>query len=85
MPNFSYVPVVSNALPEDHWNGRSGLVHVAVMQDFPDLSGHYVYACGAPAMVDAARLALSTHCGLSAEAFYADAFTSAADLAQPVA
>ena len=52
---FKYVPVVSEALPEDGWSGRTGFVHRAVMQDFPDLSGHQVYACGVPIMVDSAR------------------------------
>src|SRR5690606_5047040 len=37
LPNFSYVPVVSEALPEDAWSGRTGFVHEAVMQDLPDL------------------------------------------------
>ena len=46
--HFRYVPVISDALPEDAWTGRTGFVHRAVMQDFPDLSGHQVYACGAP-------------------------------------
>lgn len=47
MPNLSYVPVISDALPEDHWIGRTGYVHQAVLDDFADLSGHEVYACGA--------------------------------------
>jgi CDP-4-dehydro-6-deoxyglucose reductase len=55
MPNLRYVPVVSDALPEDAWSGRTGFVHRAVLQDFPDLSGHQVYACGAPIVVDSAR------------------------------
>ena len=53
--NFTYVPVLSEPKPEDDWTGRTGFVHRAVMEDFPDLSGHQVYACGAPAMIDAAR------------------------------
>jgi CDP-4-dehydro-6-deoxyglucose reductase len=52
LPNFRYVPVVSDPLPEDNWSGRTGFVHAAVMQDLPDLSGHQVYACGAPIVVD---------------------------------
>src|SRR5690606_11507811 len=55
LPDFRYVPVVSDALPEDNWQGRTGFVHRAVMEDIPDLSGHQVYACGAPVMVDNAR------------------------------
>lgn len=82
LPGFSYVPVVSNALPEDNWTGRSGYVHEAVMQDLPDMSGHQVYACGTPLMVDAARKQFSTQCGLPSEEFFADAFTSEADLAK---
>lgn len=80
MPHLSYVPVVSDALAEDAWQGRSGFVHQAVLHDCPDLSGHEVYACGAPVVVESARhdYALA---GLPAEAFFADAFTSAADKA----
>ncbi|MBL8483058.1 MAG: CDP-6-deoxy-delta-3,4-glucoseen reductase [Rhodocyclaceae bacterium] len=78
-PNFRYVPVLSDALPEHAWSGRTGLVHRAVMEDFADLSGHQVYACGAPAMIDAAKADFSKLCGLPIEEFYADSFTYAAD------
>ncbi|MGZ8288548.1 MAG: CDP-6-deoxy-delta-3,4-glucoseen reductase [Telluria sp.] len=81
LPNFTYVPVVSHALPEDHWTGRTGYVHAAVMQDLPDLSNYQVYACGAPIVVDSARTDYVEKCGLPADEFYADAFTSEADLA----
>ncbi|MES2257350.1 MAG: CDP-6-deoxy-delta-3,4-glucoseen reductase [Pseudomonadota bacterium] len=83
LPNFSYVPVVSNALPEDNWSGRAGFVHQAVMADLPDLSGYQVYACGAPIMVDSAKHDFVRQCQLPDEEFYADAFTTEADLAKP--
>jgi CDP-4-dehydro-6-deoxyglucose reductase, E3 len=79
--HFRYVPVASEARPEDAWSGRSGFVHRAVMQDLPDLSGYQVYACGVPAMVDAARKDFITQCQLPEDEFYADSFTTAADLA----
>ena len=79
MPNLRYVPVVSDALPEDGWSGRSGLVHRAVLQDCPDLGGHQVYACGSPLMVDAARSDFIALAGLPPEEFFADSFTNAAD------
>ena len=79
--NFRYVPVVSDALPEDQWTGRTGFVHRAVMEDFPDLSGHQVYACGVPVMVDSARRDFIARCRLPEEEFYADSFTTQADLA----
>ena len=78
MPNLRYVPVVSDAQPQDHWHGRTGFVHRAVLQDLPDLSDHQVYACGAPIVVDSAR-ADYLAAGLPEDEFYADAFTSEAD------
>jgi len=81
-PNFRFVPVLSDAPADDAWTGRTGFVHQAVMQDLPDLSGFQVYACGAPAMVEAARKDFNERCGLPDDQFFADAFTSEADLAQ---
>ena len=76
---FSYVPVISDALPEDDWSGRTGFVHRAVMEDFPDLSGHQVYACGVPVMVDSAQRDFIAQCELPEDEFYADSFTTQAD------
>ncbi len=83
MPSFAFVPVVSDAAGDDGWTGRTGFVHRAVMEDFADLSAHQVYACGAPAMVDAARRDFTNQRGLPNEEFFADAFTTSADLAVP--
>ena len=79
MPSLRYVPVLSEPAAEDEWSGRTGFVHQAVMADWPDLSGHQVYACGAPVMVEAAERDFVARCGLPADEFYADAFTSEAD------
>jgi len=79
MPNLTYVPVVSDALPEDGWTGRTGYVHAAVMEDLPDLSGHQVYACGAPIVVESAQRDFVSRCGLPDDQFFADSFTSEAD------
>jgi CDP-4-dehydro-6-deoxyglucose reductase len=81
IPDFTYIPVVSDALPEDAWTGRTGFVHRAVMDDFPSLMGHQVYACGAPIVVESARREFVSQCGLPDEAFFADSFTSEADIA----
>lgn len=78
MPHLRYVPVVSDAQPEDQWTGRTGFVHQAVLQDTPDLSGHQVYACGAPVVVASAQRDYIA-AGLPADEFYADAFTSELD------
>ncbi len=79
--NFKYIPVISDAQPEDQWQGRTGFVHQAVMQDHPDMKDFQVYACGAPIMVNSARTDFSSQCHLPEEEFFADSFTSAADLA----
>ena len=81
MPHLRYVPVVSDALPEDAWTGRTGFVHSAVLQDFADLSGHQVYACGAPIVVDSAQTAYAA-AGLPADEFYADSFVTEKDKAK---
>jgi len=82
MPQLTYVPVVSNALPEDTWTGRTGFVHQAVLQDHPQLGAFQVYACGAPIVVESARADYVQKAGLPEEAFFADSFTSEADKAQ---
>jgi CDP-4-dehydro-6-deoxyglucose reductase len=79
MPKLRYVPVLSEPKPQDAWSGRTGLVHQAVMQDLPDLSGYQVYACGVPIMVESAKRDFVAQCGLPEDEFYADAFTSEAD------
>ena len=51
--NFHFVPVLSEPDNEVNWKGRTGLVHEAILQDFPDLQGHEIYACGSVRMVEA--------------------------------
>ena len=80
IPGFHYIPVISEALPEDGWQGRTGFVHRAVMHDFSDLSSYQVYACGAPIVIAAARTDFVKECRLPEEEFFADSFTSEADL-----
>ena len=78
-PHFTYIPVLSDPLPGDQWQGRTGLVHQAVLDDFQDLSGYQVYACGAPAMTDVARQTFVDQRGLPEDEFYCDAFTPSVD------
>ena len=79
LPGFRFVPVLSDAPASDNWNGRSGFAHQALMTDLPDLSAHEVYACGSPAMIDAAREDLTRRCKLPVDAFFADAFSFSND------
>lgn len=78
-PNFTFIPVVSDPLPEENWQGRTGFVHEAIAADFADLSGYCVYACGGPAMIEAGQKAFFAQ-GLPEAEFYCDSFTPAVDV-----
>jgi NAD(P)H-flavin reductase len=71
--HFKFVPVLSDPDPQDRWEGRTGLVHQAILEDFPDLAGYQVYACGSVAMVQAAHPAFRAH-GLAQDDCFSDAF-----------
>jgi CDP-4-dehydro-6-deoxyglucose reductase len=71
--SFRFVPVLSEPEPEDRWEGRTGLVHEAILADFPDLAAHQVYACGSAGMVQAAHPAFMAR-GLSEHDCFSDAF-----------
>ena len=78
-PDIRFVPVLSEPAAADDWQGRSGFVHAAAMADFPDLSGHQVYACGSPAMIAAAKRDFIDRCKLPENEFFADSFDFAND------
>jgi CDP-4-dehydro-6-deoxyglucose reductase len=80
LPNFRYVPVISDAQAEDQWQGRTGFVHQAVMADhrrFVRLSGVCLRCTGDGGF---AKRDFVAQCQLPADEFYADSFTSEADL-----
>jgi CDP-4-dehydro-6-deoxyglucose reductase len=76
-PHVKFIPVLS----DEKWEGRTGFVHRAVMEDFPDMSGVQVYACGAPIVVESARRDFSAQCKLPPDEFFADSFLTEADKA----
>lgn len=85
-PHFRFVPVLSEPVPDDRWSGRTGFVHVAAMQDFPDMSGLQAYVCGTPAMVAAARADFGGQCNLHDNEFIADSFEFSGDVPkEPIA
>jgi CDP-4-dehydro-6-deoxyglucose reductase len=72
-----FTPVLSEALQEDDWQGRTGFVHQAVLDDYGDLSEYEVYVCGAPIVVEAAHRDYTVQRNLPNDAFFSDAFTFA--------
>mgnify|MGYP002398182424 CR=1 FL=1 len=66
--------------PDDHWPGRRGLVHEAMLADFPNLQGFEVYACGSVQMVQTAVPSFIAQ-GLDENFCHSDAFVPAARVA----
>ncbi len=81
--NFKFIPVLSEPKPEHGWQGRTGLVHEAILQDYQQLDGYQVYACGSSEMVEAGRAPFMAK-GLPEEQYFADKFSVACHIA-PVA
>ncbi len=69
--NIKYTPVYSGS--SDKWNGRKGMVHLAVTDDFKTLKDFEVYACGSPDMIESAKNAYLEN-GLNQQNFHSDAF-----------
>lgn len=76
---LTFTPVVSDPEEAARAGLRSGFVHEAVLEDWPDLSGHDVYMCGPPAMIDAGRRSFAD-AGLPEEHLYFDSFEYAPDV-----
>ncbi len=68
-----YVPVLSACAEDEKWSGRTGLVHEALLADWPDLSACEIYASGPPPMIEAARAACLAH-GLPAQHFHTETY-----------
>ncbi len=53
IPNFSFVPCLSEPKPEDNWTGETGLITVAVDKYCTDPANTEAYLCGSPGMIAA--------------------------------
>ncbi|MCW5611561.1 MAG: cytochrome b N-terminal domain-containing protein [Rubrivivax sp.] len=75
--HFRFVPVLSALAPDDPWPGRRGLVHEAMLADFPSLQGYELYACGSVQMIETAVPSFIAR-GLDENFCHSDAFVPAA-------
>ena len=73
LPDFTFVPCLSEPAEDSDWDGETGLVTDVLNRHFPDLSEHEGYLCGSPGMLDAA-MAVMTQNGLPEERIYFDKF-----------
>lgn len=72
-PLIRYTPVLSDPTEEDNWKGRTGYVHDAIMEDYPDLSPYEIYGSGPPVMVYAGRDEFVKN-NLDLDHYFSDAF-----------
>ncbi len=75
LPNFTYVPALSEADESEPWDGEVGLITDIVKKHETDLSGADSYVCGPPPMVEAAMDVLGT-LGAPEKNIYYDKFTT---------
>lgn len=73
IPNFTFVPCLSQPMEDDHWEGETGLVTDVMKRHCPDLTQMEAYLCGSPGMCDASVAALTAN-GMPVENIFFDKF-----------
>uniref|UniRef100_A0A486XVL3 NAD(P)H-flavin reductase n=1 Tax=Rheinheimera sp. BAL341 TaxID=1708203 RepID=A0A486XVL3_9GAMM len=68
---YRFIPVVQH--PDENWQGRSGMVHEAVLADFVSLEAYDIYVAGPFAMAGVVRNVFIEQ-GAHREHMFADAF-----------
>jgi Na+-transporting NADH:ubiquinone oxidoreductase subunit F len=71
--NFTYIPALSGATPEDGWDGEVGMITDVVARHVPDAVGRQAYLCGSPGMIKACENVL-TKIGFAKESIFYDEF-----------
>jgi propane monooxygenase reductase component len=75
LPDFHYLPALSEPSDDDGWEGETGLITDVVRRHAERLTGAHAYVCGPPPMVEAALLLLET-LGVDEKHIYYDKFTT---------
>jgi propane monooxygenase reductase component len=78
LPDFRYVPALSEPGPDDGWDGETGLITDVVQRHEADLARSHAYVCGPPPMVEAA-IPLLERLGVPGKRVYYDKFTFTGD------
>jgi len=75
LPNFRYIPALSEPEDGDDWDGEVGLITDVVKRHESDLRRAHAYLCGPPPMVEAA-MPLLARLGVPEKHIYYDKFTT---------
>ena len=74
LPDFRYIPALSEPGPDEEWDGETGLITDVVQRRASNLAQVHAYVCGPPPMVEAA-LPLLARLGVEEKRVYYDKFT----------
>ncbi|MBM4255410.1 MAG: 2Fe-2S iron-sulfur cluster binding domain-containing protein [Deltaproteobacteria bacterium] len=80
LPNFCFIPALSEPTQEDAWSGETGLITEVVKRLVPRGGDKQAYMCGPTAMIDAAIVALQK-LGIDEKDIFYDKFVTKADTA----
>jgi propane monooxygenase reductase component len=78
LPNFTYVPALSEPDDADGWDGEVGLITDVLRRRETSLAGADAYVCGPPPMVEAAMELLPV-LGVADKRIFYDKFTTTGD------
>jgi propane monooxygenase reductase component len=81
LPGFRYIPALSEQVPDDDWDGETGLITDIVKRHADGLASVHAYVCGPPPMVEAALPLLAT-LGVAEKRIYYDKFTTTGEPGQ---
>lgn len=73
LPNYKYIPVLSEPAADDNWDGKTGFVTDAVAEALTNGENVEAYLCGSPGMIDACIKVLTSK-GVPEELIYYDKF-----------
>lgn len=73
IPDFKFIPALSQPTEEDQWQGETGLITQVVASHYDDCSDKQAYLCGSPGMCNACVEVLSDK-GLLEENIFFDKF-----------
>jgi Na+-transporting NADH:ubiquinone oxidoreductase subunit F len=73
LPNFTYIPALSEPKPDDNWDGETGLITDVLDRKVESINNAEAYLCGSPGMIDAC-IAVLTKKGMPEELIYYDKF-----------
>jgi Na+-transporting NADH:ubiquinone oxidoreductase subunit F len=74
LPDFTFIPALSNEPAGSGWQGERGLITEVVARHVPHCADYEAYLCGSRGMIDAC-IAVLKKCGMSDDRIFYDTFS----------